>query len=57
MKRAQRQSANKPKGKSRVIEPSRLTGVRGGALGITVTVPDPDPHFMEQQHNETLVRL
>ena len=57
MKRAQRQSANKPKGKSRVIEPSRLTGVRGGVLGITVTVPDPDPHFMEQQHNETLVRL
>jgi len=40
------------------IDDRRLTRVRGGdGLGITVSVPDPTPSIMQQQHNEALVRL
>jgi hypothetical protein len=44
--------------KARVVDARQLTAVRGGdGLGITVTLPDPNPSIMTQQHNEALIRL
>jgi hypothetical protein len=56
MKRKQRDA--KLSTKTRVIDPSRLAGVRGGdGLGITVGGGTPASNYMENQHNETLICL
>jgi len=49
----------KPSSSGRALDARRLTHVRGGdGLGIDVSTPDPTPpSFMQQQHNEALVRL
>ena len=58
MKRKPCASAGKSARTARVIDPKRLTGVRGGSdLGITVDVPGPDPSLMQMQHNERLIQL
>ena len=42
----------------RALDTRRLTHVRGGdGLGIAVSAPAPTPSFMQQQHNEALVRM
>jgi len=42
----------------RALDARRLIHARGGdGLGVTVSVPDPTPSIMEQQHNEALVGL
>jgi hypothetical protein len=44
--------------KGRALDARQLTHVRGGdGLGIAVSVPDPTPSFMQQQHNEALIRI
>jgi hypothetical protein len=56
MKRKQREANLSTK--TRVIDPSRLAGVRGGdGLGITVGGGAPTSDFMQNQHNEALVAL
>ena len=58
MKRKQRTPVKLAATKDRVLESRRLARVRGGdGLGVVVSVPDPDPPLMQQQHNEALVSL
>lgn len=58
MKRNQHRASNQPRGQTRVIEPGRLTEVRGGVnLGIAVAGGIVVADFMSLQHNETLIRL
>jgi hypothetical protein len=48
----------KPSASGRALDTRRLSHVRGGdGLGIDVSAPDPTPSFMQQQHNEALIRL
>jgi hypothetical protein len=58
MKRSQRETSSKADRKTRAIDPERLTTVRGGrGLGIRVQLPPLSTPGMENQHNETLLRL
>jgi hypothetical protein len=57
MKRKQSNASSTRDRKARQIDAHRLTSVRGGSLGITVSVDAPPPDIMQQQHNETLVEL
>jgi hypothetical protein len=58
MKRKQHKTSSKPHGQSHVIEPGRLTRVRGGGdLGIAVARSGVTADIMQMQHNEALIRL
>ena len=58
MNRNQHKTSSKRHGRSHVIEPGRLTEVRGGGdLGIAVAGSGMIADIMQMQHNEALIRL
>ena len=58
MKRKQHRISSKPHGQTHMIEPGRLTEVRGGGdLGIAVAGGIVVAGIMQLQHNEALIRI
>jgi hypothetical protein len=58
MKRTLPKTSKTSKRNTVALDTRRLTTVRGGTdLGIAVEAVEPPPSFMQQQHNETLIRL
>jgi hypothetical protein len=58
MKRRQQPPVKLIATKDRVLESGRLARVRGGdGVGTVLSEPDPAPSFINNQHNEALVRL
>ena len=58
MKRKHPKTSSTRGGRGGLIDPDRLASVRGGGdLGITVDVGENPSNFMQQQHNEALIRL